>query len=122
MKLLLAITLVAPLTGWAQVRLLPRAAVPAARAEIEQVLTGVMNPRLLRLPAGTFLYRHLRDTLGNHYASPLPPGDWRLAIVRAVRPRWVVVRWLPGSAQFAAADTAVYYMPFLKGTQTIIQL
>jgi len=116
MKLLLAITLVAPLTGWAQVRLLPRAAVPAARAEIEQVLTGVMNPRLLRLPAGTFLYR------GNHYASPLPPGDWRLAIVRAVRPRWVVVRWLPGSAQFAAADTAVYYMPFLKGTQTIIQL
>lgn len=122
MKFLLALVLVAPLTGWAQQRLPPRVATPVARVGIEQTLTGVMNPRLLHLPTGTVLYRHLQDTLGHRYASPLPPGDWHLIMVRAVGPRWVAVRWLPGSAQFAAADTAVYYMPFLKGVQTIIQL
>lgn len=81
-----------PLLGWAQTPLPPRPAVVASPLHVEQVLRDVANPRFLQVPRGTFLYRHLRDTLGQRYARPLPPGDWELTLVRIVSPRWVAVR------------------------------
>jgi hypothetical protein len=100
----------------------PRKAVPAPPVNREQLLTGAVNPRLLHVPQGTVLYRQLRDTLGNRYARPLPPGDWELRWVALVNPRWLAVRWLKGSAPYAAGDTALYYMPAIKGWATIIEL
>jgi hypothetical protein len=120
MKMLLVLAFAAPTISWAQAKLLPRAAksvVPTG----QQVLTGLANPRFLAVPTGRFLYRTLRDTVGNHYASPLPAGEWALDIVRFVSPHWLLARWRPGSDQFVAGDTATYYIP-RTGVQTVIQL
>lgn len=125
MKTLLLFLLMAPLTGWAQEQLAPRVVRPKAPltpTEIQQAITKMANPRYFYLPLGTFLYRNLRDTVRNHYASPLPAGEWQLSVLYQVNSRWLAVRWLPGSAPFAAADTAVYYMPAMKGAQNIIRL
>ncbi|GAB2470165.1 hypothetical protein GCM10011375_41010 [Hymenobacter qilianensis] len=121
-KAFFTLMLVAPLTGWAQAHLPPRTAVLPPPVRVEQALTGTVNPRLLQVPLGTFLYQHLRDTLSNHYVRPLPAGNWQLTIVRSISPRWVAVRWLPHSAAFVAGDTTLFYLPAQKGLQTIIQL
>lgn len=118
----LPLLLFTPLLGWAQAPLPLHPAIVASPLRVEQALRNVANPRLLQVPRGTFLYRHLPDTLGHRYARPLPPGEWELTLVRAVNPRWVAVRWLPHSAPFAAGDTAVYYLPAQPGLQIIIQL
>lgn len=122
MNVFFPLMLLTPLLGWAQEHMPPHTAVVASPISLEQTLRNVANPRLLQVPTGTFLYRHLRDTLGRRYARPLPPGDWELTLVRAVNPRWMAVRWLPHSAPFAAGDTAIFYLPAQKGLQTIIQL
>lgn len=105
--------LVAPTASWAQAPLSPRVVNPAV-ATIEQALTRLVNPRYLNLATGRFLYRHLRDTVGAHYAQPLPAGNWELDIVRFVSPRWLAVRW-------RGADTTTYYLP-RAGARTIILL
>jgi len=119
---LLLVLATTTLPGWAQTPLSSRKAVLPPHKNVAQALTGLANPRLLHVPQGTFLYRQLRDTLGNRYARPLPPGDWDLRWVSMVNPRWLAVRWLKGSVQYAAGDTALYYMPALKGWATVIQL
>ncbi|WP_426062076.1 hypothetical protein [Hymenobacter sp. B1770] len=120
--LLLLVLMIPALPTRAQTPLPSRKAVLPAPPNVEQALNGLMNPRLLHVPQGTVLYRQLRDTLGNGYARPLPPGDWDLRWVAKVNPRWLAVRWLKGSAPYAAGDTALYYMPAIKGWATIIQL
>ena len=57
MKALLAVALVTSGIGWAQAQLPLRAVKPEV-PNLEQALSGLANPRYLRLPAGTFLYRH----------------------------------------------------------------
>ena len=121
MNTLLPLVLFAPLLGWAQAPL-PHPVVVASPLRVEQALRSLANPRLLQVPRGTFLYRHLRNTLGQRYACPLPPGDWELTLVRAVNPHWVAVRWRPYSAPFAAGDTALFYLPAQQGLRTIILL
>jgi hypothetical protein len=124
MKAFLASALLAPLTSWAQAQLLPRVVTPAVPT-LQQALTGLANPRYLRLPAGTFLYRHLSDTASYHYTRPLPPGDWSLDVMRVINARWVAVRWRKGAASHTlGADTTTYYMPkaALNGAQTIIEI
>lgn len=123
MKTLLVAALVMPGVSWAQSQLAPRLVKPTLAPTLAEVLTNCANPRYLRLPAGTFLYRQLRDTVGNHYASPLPAGDWRLDVVGYATSRWAAVRWRKGSAE-SAADTATFYMPkaALKGAQTMVEI
>lgn len=120
MKILLAVTLVTPVASWAQAKMQPRTAKPEVH-NLQQALVGSANPHYLNIATGRFMYRHLRDTVGNHYAHPLPPGNWELDIVRFVSPRWLAVRWRPTSAPFANADTITYYIS-RDGAQTIIQL
>ena len=122
MKVFFTLMLITPLVGWAQEHLPPRTAILPPPISIEQALRNIANPRFLQVPTGTFLYRHLRDTLDRRHASPLPPGDWDLTLVQFVNPRWVAVRWLPHSAPFAAGDTTLLYLPAQKGIRTIIQL
>jgi hypothetical protein len=111
MKALLALMLAVPTVSWAQVQLLPRAVKPAV-PDVAQALRGSANSHYLHLPAGTFLYRQLCDTVSHRSAKPLPRGDWSLDVVRSVTPRWVAVRWRSGSAQHSfGADTITYYMP-----------
>jgi hypothetical protein len=124
MKALLALTLVVPTVSWAQVQLLPRAVKPAV-PDVAQALRGSANPHYLHLPVGTFLYRHLRDTVSHRYAKPLPRGEWSLDVVRSVTARWVAVRWRSGSAQHSlGADTTIYYMPkaALQGAYTSVEI
>jgi hypothetical protein len=120
MKTLLVLAFIAPVTSWAQAKSAAAKPVVPTRQQ-SQSLQGLVNPRLLVVPTGRFLYRTLRDTLGNHYASPLPGGEWTLDIVRFLSPHWLTVRWRPGSAQFVAGDTATYYLP-REGVRTIILL
>jgi len=122
MKVFFTLMLLAPLVSWAQGHLPPRRPVLPPPVSIEQALRNTANPRYLQVPMGTFLYRHLRDSLDRRYASPLPPGNWELTLVRFVPPRWLAVRWRPHSAPFAAGDTTLLYLPAQKGIQTIIQL
>ena len=108
MKVFFPLMLVMPLVSSAQEHLPPRTAVLPPPISIEQALRNIANPRFLQVPTGTFLYRHLRDTLDRRHASPLPPGDWELTLVRFVNPRWVAVRWLPHSAPSADGDTTLF--------------
>ena len=120
MKVFLVLALLAPLISRAQTQ----GRIPLVKPAVltgQQALTGLINPRFLNVPTGRFLYRHLRDTLNNYQASPLPAGNWNLVIIRAASPHWLAVRWLPSFSQFATTDTAIYYIP-RAGTQTIIQL
>lgn len=109
MKTLLFFVFVAPLTSWAQVQLQPQVARPIVPT-VQQAFKGP-STRFLDIPTGRFFYRNLRDTVGNHYASPLPAGEWQLRIIRFISPHWLAVRWLPGSLSYAAGDTATYYLP-----------
>jgi hypothetical protein len=124
MKAFLALTLVVPTVSWAQAQLPPRTVKPEV-PNVAQALRGSANPHYLHLPAGTFLYRHLRDTVSRRYAKPLPRGDWSLDVVRSVTARWVAVRWRSGSTQHSlGADTTTYYMPkaALQGSYTSVEI
>lgn len=91
MQALLAFMLVVPTAGWAQAHLSSRTVKPET-ANGQEALTRLTNPRYLNLATGRFLYRHLRDTVGNHYTHPLPAGNWELDIIRFVSPHWLAVR------------------------------
>jgi hypothetical protein len=119
MNVLLVIALVAPMASWAQAPLPSRAVQPQVPS-FQQVLSNAANPRLLNIPTGRFMYRHLHDTVGGHYARPLPAGDWSLEIIRFVSPHWLAVRWKSNSLQLAT-DTTTYYIP-RDGARTIILL
>jgi hypothetical protein len=119
MKVLLVIALVAPVASWAQSSLPSHSAKPQA-SSFQQVLSSAANPRLLNIPTGRFMYCHLRDTIGGHYARPLPAGNWSLDIVRFVSPHWLAVRW-KSSFSKPVTDTATYYIP-RDGARTIILL
>ena len=124
MKALLVLTLMVPTASWAQAQLSPRAVKPEVPT-IAQALRGSANPHYLHLPAGTFLYRHLRDTTNHRYAKPLPRGDWSLDVMKSVTAHWVAVRWRSGSAQHSlGADTTTYYMPkaALQGSYTSVEI
>jgi hypothetical protein len=119
MKRLLAVTLVAPVTSWAQSPL-PSHAVQPQVINLQQTRSNIANSRLLNIPTGRFMYRNLPDTVGSHYARPLPAGNWSLNIIRFVSPRWLAIRWKSDSSQFAA-DTTTYYIP-RDGARVIILL
>jgi hypothetical protein len=120
MKALYAITLMVPTASWAQTQLQLHSVKPEVPT-VQQALNNAINPRFLNIPTGRFLYRHLRDTLGNHYASALPAGDWCLTVVGFASSRWLAVRWVAGSPQFAAGDTTTYYIP-RAGARTVIHI
>jgi hypothetical protein len=124
MKGMLAITLIAPLASWAQTHLPARVVTPELSTP-QQALKGSANPHYLRLPAGTFLYRQLSDTISHRYAKSLPRGDWSLEITQQVTSRWVAVRWRPGyNLHSFGADTTTDYMPkaALKGAYTVVEI
>jgi hypothetical protein len=98
----LVLLLVLPTAGWAQAHLSPRIVKPEV-VNVQQALARSVNFRYLNLATGRFLYRHLRDTVGNRYACPLPPGNWELDIIRFVSPHWLAVRW-------RGTDTTTYYL------------
>jgi hypothetical protein len=119
MKRLLAVALVAPVTSWAQSPLPSHAGQPQVPT-LQHALSNAANPRLLSIPTGRFMYRHLPDTVGSHYARPLPAGDWSLDIIRFVSPRWLAVRWKSGTTKFTA-DTTTYYI-HRDGVRVIVLL
>lgn len=79
------------------------------------------NPRVTELATATVLYRSLNDTANSQHTKHLDPGNF--VIVRAERPRWLVVSLAQSPTQFSS-DTSTYYMPktALKGAKTFIML
>jgi hypothetical protein len=119
MKRLHAVALVAPVTSWAQFPLTSHPGQPQVPT-LPQALSNAANPRLLNIPTGRFMYRHLLDTVGSHYARPLPAGNWSLDIIRFVSQRWLAVRWKSGTTQLTA-DTTTYYI-YRDGVRVIVLL
>jgi hypothetical protein len=117
MKQLLALLcLLLPAVTWAQSQ-----KQADSQPAIEQTLSGSANVHIVKLAQRTVLYKHLRDTLTNHYARTVRVEN--CVIIRASNAHWVTVHRAQSTTRFSS-DTATYYMPLkaLQGAQTYVLL